>query len=77
MAQQERDNTRQRQAEGIATAKKIGKKFGRPVAVLPAAIPSIYTDWRAGNRTAVSAFTDLGLKKTTFYKLVNQYEKQR
>ncbi len=74
VSQQERDNIRSRQAEGIQSAHKLGKKFGRPAAVLPSGFSSVYKDWKAGNRTAVSAFTELGLKKPTFYKLVRQYE---
>jgi len=77
VSQQERDNIRSRQAEGIASAKKIGKKFGRPAAVLPSGFSAVYKDWKAGNRTAVSAFTELGLKKPTFYKLVKQYESRQ
>ena len=30
--------------------------------------------WKAKELTAVKAMADLGLKKNTFYKLVNQYE---
>jgi len=76
VAQQEKDSIRSRQAEGIASAHKQGMKFGRPAAVLPSGFSSVYKDWKAGNRTAVSAFTELGLKKPTFYKLVKQYESQ-
>ncbi|MGM0878740.1 MAG: hypothetical protein ACQEWV_29680 [Bacillota bacterium] len=32
-------------------------------------------DWKAGEMTAVKAMGELGVKKTTFYKLVKEYER--
>lgn len=34
----------------------------------------VYERWKAGEITAVKAMTELGFKKTTFYKLVKEYE---
>ncbi|MFI8494016.1 hypothetical protein ACIGC1_14005 [Peribacillus butanolivorans] len=31
--------------------------------------------WKSGEITAVKVITNLGLKKTTFYKLVKKYER--
>lgn len=77
VSQQERDNIRVRQAEGIAVAKKQGKKFGRPNLIVPAEFPVIYADWKAENRTAVSAFTALGMTKASFYNTVKQFESKK
>jgi len=77
VSQQERDNIRSRQAEGIASAHKQGKKFGRPSVVVPANFAPIYKEWKSGGRTAVSAFTELGMTKSSFYKIVNQVESKR
>lgn len=75
VAEQERQNIKQRQAEGIAIAKAKGIKLGRPKAEYPENFEKVYSEWKTGNITAVKAFTQLGLKKATFYNLVNKYEK--
>mgnify|MGYP001625825649 FL=1 len=45
-AQNERDNIRRRQAEGIAAAKARGVKFGRPVRPVPENFYEIHALWR-------------------------------
>lgn len=76
VAEQERLKINQRQAEGIALAKKNGTKFGRHLTEIPSDFPTAYEDWQNGLISAVAAMNRLGLKKTTFYKLVAQYETQ-
>lgn len=75
MAEQERLTIRKRQAEGISAAKAKGKHLGRPKAEYPDAWEQIYKFWRDGNITAVQAMQQLNIKKSTFYKLVKEYEK--
>jgi len=79
VAQQERDNIRQRQAEGIAIAKAKGLKLGRPTLKIPKEFEATYSMWRNENNpiTAVQAMRDLNLKKSMFYKFVKQFEKSR
>lgn len=72
MGESERKKIRQRQAEGIANAKAKGKKLGRPKIYPPDNFELIVERWRKGEITAKKAMTLLGLKGTTFYKLVNQ-----
>lgn len=74
IAEQERITIRQRQAEGIAVAKENGKHLGRPKLTYPENWENVYTKWKAGTITAVSAMTELGLKRSSFYKLVHQQE---
>lgn len=74
VAQQERDNIKQRQAEGIAIAKAQGRLLGRPRIDYPENFEEIYTEWKAGNITAKKAMALTDLKTTSFYKLVKQYE---
>lgn len=74
VAEQERQNIKQRQAEGIAIAKAKGKHLGRPKATLPDGFDEVYKAWKAGQITAKKAMKDLSLKTTTFYKLIQQYE---
>jgi len=74
VAEQERKKIKQRQAEGIALAKKNGIKIGRPKTEIPEKFESIYNTWKNGNITAVEAMKLLNLKKTTFYEMVKSYE---
>lgn len=72
IAQQERETTRQRQAEGIKAAKSKGKHLGRPKAVKPDNWEEVTQRWRAGEITAVEAMKQTGLKRGTFYAFVKQ-----
>ena len=74
VAEQERQNIRQRQSEGIAIAKLQGKHLGRPRAKYPADFKKIYDRWRQDQITSKRAMQLLSLKSTTFYKLVKLYE---
>lgn len=73
IAEQERLTIRQRQAEGIAAAKAKGKHMGRPRKELPPNWEEVYSLWNGGKLTAVAAMKELGLKNSTFYKLVHLY----
>lgn len=74
MAEQERQNIKQRQSEGIAVAKAKGKHLGRPVMELPEEWDKLYKEWKAGQITAVAFMDTIGMKKATFYKKVKEYE---
>ena len=74
IAEQERENIRNRQAEGIEAAKQNGKKLGRPALEYPANWDSVYASWKAGEITAKTAMEQTGTKRTSFYKLVNMTE---
>ena len=74
LAELERENILQRQREGIEAAKIKGKQFGRPKIEIPKEFGKIYRQWKTGNLKAVQAFKSLKIKKTTFYKMVKQYE---
>ena len=73
-AEKERAHIKERQKEGIAAARLSGKYLGRPKAKMPNGWGEIYTQWKNGEITAAAAMDILGLKRTTFYKLVKQYE---
>jgi DNA invertase Pin-like site-specific DNA recombinase len=70
VAETERLNIKQRQAEGIKLAKERGQHLGRPRAEAPAKFDELYASWKRGEITATKAMVLLGLKRTTFYKLV-------
>lgn len=82
-AEKERENTRKRQRQGIDVMQvvdgkrisaKTGRPMGRPNAEYPDKWVQIYEQWKAGGITANKAMETLNLKRTTFYKLVKQYE---
>ena len=72
LAEKERVKIKTRQAEGIAVAKSKGVKFGRPKAKLPTGFAEEVRKWQAGEQTATETMKVLGLKRTTFYKLVKE-----
>ena len=76
VAQLERDYLKERQAEGIAVAKAEGKYKGRKAIEYPKQWDKYYKMYQEGTLKAVDMMKLLELKKTTFYKLVKQYEEQ-
>lgn len=74
IAEQERLTIRQRQAEGIAEAKKQGRPLGRRKTDLPDEWEDVTGLWKNGSITAVQAMDRLGLKKSTFYRMVRERE---
>ncbi|PGM92852.1 recombinase family protein [Bacillus cereus] len=73
-AEKERNDIKQRQAEGIALAKKQGKPLGRPPVQITEQFIKAYEEWHAGNITAVGAMKKYEIKRSSFYKLVREYE---
>ena len=67
VAENERDNIRQRQAEGIAAAKARGVRFGRPPRPLPANFPRLHQAWRGQKITLRQAARACGMPTGTFY----------
>lgn len=61
-----------RQAEGIAVARIKGTQFGRPKVQVPPNFESEVRKWKSGEQTATDTMSVLGLKRTTFYKLVKE-----
>ena len=74
VAQLERDYIKDRQAEGIAIAKEDNKYKGRKPIEYPTDWKKYYDMWKLGTITAKDTIKVLELKKTTFYKLVSQFE---
>jgi len=75
VAEQERNNIRKRQAEGIEVAKAQGKHLGRPELKIDEELfESVYKEWRNGEITGVQAMQKANMKKTSFYKIVKEYE---
>lgn len=77
VAENERSNIRQRQAEGIAAAKARGVRFGRPPLPLPENFPEVYQRWKDGELTGTAAAKACGMPLSTFRYRAAQYEKQQ
>ncbi|MBK5243129.1 hypothetical protein [Clostridium sp.] len=72
MAHQERENIKQRQKEGILSAKNKGIKFGRPkLEVNSEVFENIYKQWKNIEIKGVEA---MKMTKATFYRRVKEYE---
>ena len=74
VAENERTNIRQRQAEGIAAAKAKGVKFGRPPLPLPDNFYEIHKDWRAKKITLKQAASACNMPVGTFYGKARKFE---
>ena len=77
VAQTEREFIRQRQAEGIAVAKKQGVKFGRKPMERPAAFPDLKTQWQNNMISARAAAKQLGITHNTFLRWANEKSGQK
>jgi DNA invertase Pin-like site-specific DNA recombinase len=66
-AQTERETMLQRQAEGIATAKARGVKFGRRPIALPDNFDELCKQWKRGDRTGIEIATICGISLKTLY----------
>ena len=76
VAENERTNIRQRQAEGIAAAKARGVRFGRPPRPLPENFHSLHRAWRAKTMTLRQAAGACGLPVATFYSKARKLEQR-
>ena len=77
VAENERTNIRQRQAEGIAAAKAKGIRFGRPPKPLPENFHSVYQRWKMGEITGTAAAKECGMPLSTFRYRAEIYEKAK
>ena len=75
LSELEREQTLQRQREGIAIAKAQGKYKGRqPISVDWENFAQLYEQWKSGRITAVEFRKRMKLNKNTFYRRVREYE---
>ena len=68
VAERERDNIKTRQAEGIASAKTRGVKFGRPKTELPKDFLRAYELYQNGLIKVKDVMSMCNIAKSTFYK---------
>lgn len=74
---QERQRIKRQQWRGIETLKESAawEDYGRPSVTIPDNYIEVMDRWVSGKITAAAAMNLTGLKRTTFYKLANQYRK--
>lgn len=77
VAENERVNIKQRQAEGIAAAKARGVIFGRPALPIPENFNQMHEAWRAGEITIEEAAKACGMCAKTFYSKAVKIEKSK
>ena len=73
VAQNERENIRKRQAEGIIAARTRGVQFGRPIKKPPENFGVLIKEWEKGNITIDQILEQTGLKEATFYRRLREY----
>ena len=73
VAQTEREYIRQRQAEGIAAAKKRGVRFGRERIELPETFPELAQLWQDGCISSRNAARELGVSYQTFLRRAKEF----
>ena len=74
VAENERTNIKQRQAEGIAAAKAQGIKFGRPPLPLPDNFYEVHKAWRSKKITLKQAAEACNMPVGTFYGKARKFE---
>ena len=75
LSELEREQTLQRQREGIAIAKTQGKYKGRkPIPIDWLKFGQLYEQWKSGTITAVWFQKEMGRRANTFYRRLREYE---
>lgn len=77
VAQNERENIRKRQAEGIAAARARGAALGRPSKAVPENFESIVQEWEEGQRTFQESLQLCGMSESTFYRRLREHRMVR
>ena len=73
VAQNERENIRKRQAQGIAVAKAKGIKFGRPEIALPENFGELVHEWEKKRLPIEEALEVCKMSEATFYRKLREY----
>ena len=73
VAENERENIRRRQAEGIAAAKARGIRFGKPMIPTPTEFPELYKKWEAGHMSVYEFARLCNMGKSTMYTRIKEY----
>ena len=77
VAQNERENIRKRQAEGIMSARARGVSFGRPCKEYPENFDEIIELWKEKEICFEEALKRTGLKQATFYRRLRECKEKK
>ena len=72
VAENERDNIRKRQAQGIAAAKLRGVKFGRPETPVPDNFAELVKQWEKKKLPQEEILRQCGMSESTFYRRLRE-----
>lgn len=75
VAQVERENTKQRQAEGIRIAKERGVRLGRPPVPIPKQFEEVYKLWKENKISKREGARMLHTNHNTFSSWIKKYDK--
>ena len=73
VAQNERENIRKRQAQGIAVAKAQGVKFGRPEIMLPENFGELVRESEKTRLPQTVVLNECKMSEATFYRKLSEY----
>ena len=73
VAQNERENIKKRQAQGIAAAKARGVRFGRPEIKIPGSFTDIINRWERKEISIKSALELCNMSESTFYRRLREH----
>lgn len=73
ISENERTTIRQRQAEGIAAAKKRGVRFGRPTKEAPPDFDELIAKWQKKEMPLDEILWQYGMSESTFYRFCKTY----
>lgn len=71
VAENERENIKKRQAEGIRIAKEKGKHLGRPKLEIPSNFSQVANQYKKKEITLAEALSSLKMNRSSFYKNLN------
>ena len=74
VSQNEREHIRQRQREGIVSARARGVQFGRPIKKPPKNFGILIKEWECGKLTLEQILMQSNLKEATFYRRLREYK---
>ena len=73
VAQNERENIKKRQAEGIAAAKAKGVKFGRPEKEVPEEFGKLVKAWEQKKIPLTDVLKQCDMSEATFYRRLREH----
>ena len=73
VAQNERENIKKRQAQGIAAAKAKGVKFGRPEKSVPDNFSKLIREWEKNKLSFPELLKLCNMSEATFYRRLREY----